>query len=134
VISAAYALGAVAVGLIGWAGTSDAMLLAITTVAGLLSVGAQMCTVSLCATFYATPLRATGVGWSMGWGRLGGIAGPVIGGMLIGAGLATSTLFLLAGGVSLGAALVLLVLGLLMRRAADPAAAETPVHDLAATA
>ncbi|MFE2425261.1 MFS transporter [Streptomyces sp. NPDC059373] len=134
VIGAAYTLGAVAVGLIGWAATSDTMLLVVTFVAGLLSVGAQMCTIPLVAHYYNTPERATGVGWSMGWGRLGGITGPVVGGWLIAAGLATSSLFLLAGGVSLCAALVLFGFSRLKQRAAASAAVSASVKDAASLA
>jgi len=45
-------------------------------VAGLLSIGAQLCTVALIAGFYDTALRATGVGSSVGIGRIGGIVRP----------------------------------------------------------
>lgn len=115
VIAGAYALGAVAIGLIGWASTSSALLLIVAFFAGLLSLGAQLCTVALVATFYDTRQRATGVGWSIGAGRLGGIIGPVLGGVLIAAGVATPILFVLAGAVSLGTGLVLFVFNLVRR-------------------
>ncbi|MDX6315656.1 MAG: transporter, family, 4-hydroxybenzoate transporter [Streptomyces sp.] len=134
VIGSAYAVGAVFVGLIGWATQSDSMLLVVTFVAGLLSVGAQMCTIPLVAHFYNTRERATGVGWSMGWGRLGGITGPVVGGWLIGAGLAASSIFLLAGGVSVCAALVLFGFSRLKLRATAPATVKAPVNDAASLA
>jgi AAHS family 4-hydroxybenzoate transporter-like MFS transporter len=134
VIGAAYALGTVAVALIGLTTKSDTMLLVVTFVAGLLSVGAQMCTIPLVAHYYDTRERATGVGWSMGWGRLGGITGPVVGGWLIGAGLGTSSLFLLAGGVSLCAALVLFGFSRLKRPATASATVSAPVKDAASLA
>jgi AAHS family 4-hydroxybenzoate transporter-like MFS transporter len=92
------------------------MFLATAFAAGFLSIGAQMCMVALCATFYETPLRATGVGWSLGIGRVGAIFGPSIGGMLISAGMVTSTLFLIAGGVSMGAGAAVLAVGWLVLR------------------
>ncbi|MEV7340071.1 MFS transporter [Streptomyces sp. NPDC093544] len=134
VIGAAYTLGAVAVALIGWATTSDSMLLVVTFVAGLLSVGAQMCTIPLIPQFYDTAQRATGVGWSMGWGRLGGITGPVVGGWLIAAKLSTSSIFVLAGGVSLCAAAVLFGFGMLKRGAAGSATVDAPLKDAASPA
>lgn len=42
---------------------------------------------AVAARMYPTEIRSTGVGWAIGIGRLGGIAGPLIGGLLIGWGL-----------------------------------------------
>jgi AAHS family 4-hydroxybenzoate transporter-like MFS transporter len=109
-VSGAYALGAGAIALIGTA-QSDVAFLATTFVAGFLSIGAQMCMVALCATFYETSLRATGVGWSLGIGRIGAVFGPTVGGMLIAAGMSTSALFLVAGAVSLAAGAGVLTFG-----------------------
>jgi len=36
------------------------------------------------ALIYPTSLRANGSGWELGIGRLGSIAGPVVGGILVG--------------------------------------------------
>jgi MFS transporter, AAHS family, 4-hydroxybenzoate transporter len=107
-IALAYGLGALGVALIGLVGHSGVALLAAVFVAGMFTVGAQMCTIGLSASFYDTSLRATGVGWSLGSGRVGAVAGPVIGGVLIAAGLSTPALFLVGGLVSLGCALAVL--------------------------
>jgi benzoate transport len=40
---------------------------------------------AVAARMYPTEFRNTGVGWAMGAGRLGGIVGPMLGGLLIGA-------------------------------------------------
>lgn len=101
VTGTAFVLGGVAIAAIGLAGHSSAALLATTFVAGFLSIGAQMCTVALCAIFYETSLRATGVGWAMGIGRIGGIVGPVLGGFAVSAGTDVPLLFLLTGVASL---------------------------------
>ncbi|MFB6549303.1 MULTISPECIES: MFS transporter [unclassified Streptomyces] len=101
VTGTAFALGAVAIAAIGLSGQSGAALLVTAFVAGFLSIGAQMCTVALCAIFYETSLRATGVGWAMGIGRIGGIVGPVLGGVAVAAGASVPTLFLLTGAASL---------------------------------
>jgi AAHS family 4-hydroxybenzoate transporter-like MFS transporter len=42
-----------------------------------------MCMVSVCAIFYETLLRATGLGATMAAGRIGGIIGPVLGGAVV---------------------------------------------------
>ncbi len=73
---------------------SDAILY----VFGLLGFGIQGGFVGLyavAARMYPTEFRTTGVGWAMGIGRLGGIVGPAVGGILIGMGLSLSTNFLI---------------------------------------
>lgn len=71
---------------------------AILYVFGLLGFGIQGGFVGLyavAARLYPTEFRTTGVGWAMGIGRLGGIVGPAVGGILIGMGLSLSTNFLI---------------------------------------
>ena len=38
---------------------------------------------AVAARVYPTSFRATGVGWAIGIGRLGGIIGPLLGGLLV---------------------------------------------------
>ena len=49
---------------------------------------------SLAARLYPVDIRATGVGWAVGAGRVGAIAGPLVGGLLIGAGLSMASNFI----------------------------------------
>lgn len=73
---------------------SDAILF----ILGLLGFGIQGGFVGLyavAARMYPTEFRTTGVGWSIGIGRLGGIIGPALGGILIGMGLSMSANFLI---------------------------------------
>ncbi len=49
---------------------------------------------AVAARMYPTQFRATGVGYAMGAGRIGGIVGPLLGGVLIGAGLSMATNFI----------------------------------------
>jgi AAHS family 4-hydroxybenzoate transporter-like MFS transporter len=125
----AYALGAIAIACIGLSAGSPAAMLTASAVAGALSIGAQMCVVALGATFYRTALRATGVGWLMGTGRIGAILGPILGGVLIAAGVAGPKLFLVAGAVSLLCALGVFAMGrFVLGRAGGPALAPTPAR------
>jgi AAHS family 4-hydroxybenzoate transporter-like MFS transporter len=110
-ISFGFALGALAIVLIGSSGQSGAWLLTASFAAGVCSLGAQMCTVAYCASFYDTELRATGVGWAIGVGRVGAIVGPVVGGLLVGSGMPTARLFLIVGVMSAGAALAVFGVG-----------------------
>lgn len=117
VISAGYALAAVAVAAVGLAGRSGLSLLITTFLAGFFAIGAQLCTVSLLAIYYDTSLRATGVGWGMGCGRVGGIIGPVVGGWLIAASVSMAAIFAVAGLVCAACAVTVFTLG----RLAPPA-------------
>jgi AAHS family 4-hydroxybenzoate transporter-like MFS transporter len=104
-------LGAAGIALLGQVGHSGLWLLVAALVAGLLTVGAQMCTIGLSATLYDTSLRATGIGWALGSGRVGAVVGPLLGGVLIAAGLSPQALFLVAGLVSVAAALTVSAMG-----------------------
>ena len=76
---------------------------------GLLGFGIQGGFVGLyaaAARMYPTAFRATGVGWAMGAGRLGGIVGPALGGILIGAGLSMTANFLVFAVPALFAGLI----------------------------
>ncbi len=110
-VGLAYGLGAPCVVLLGLASQSGAILLAAAFVAGMFVVGAQMCVIGLSASFYDSYRVSTGVGWALGAGKLGSVVGPLIGGVLIGAGMSMPAMFGIAGMVSLVAALAVLGLG-----------------------
>ncbi len=77
---------------------------------GFCLIGGQNAANALSATFYPTMARSTGVGWALGIGRLGGIAGPAIGGSLLAFGLPPKQIFLCACGPALIAATCTLML------------------------
>ena len=72
-----------------WGTGSAAALLASTFCAGFLVLGIQTGINVVGAMIYPTSLRANGSGWELGIGRLGSIAGPLVGGLLVGLPLAT---------------------------------------------
>src|SRR5262249_44177407 len=51
--------------------------------------GTQFAFNALSAAFYPSLIRSTGVGWAVGIGRIGAIAGPTVGGFIVNAQLAT---------------------------------------------
>jgi len=114
-IAVSYLLGAVGVCLVGFSGYSGPLFLAASLVAGLFTVGAQMCTVGFLAAFYDTHARATGVGWGLGIGRIGAVVGPTIGGVFIGLGMPMPTLFLIAGAMAAIAAVGIVSVGRVWR-------------------
>jgi AAHS family 4-hydroxybenzoate transporter-like MFS transporter len=71
-------------------------LLAITFVTGLLTVGANIVLSAYSATVYPTAIRSTGVGWVIGWGRVGAIAGALFGTALVAAGLGIEQAYMIA--------------------------------------
>lgn len=126
VIAAAFALGAIATALIGQSGQSSTVLYATAFVAGGLCTGAQICTFSLAARLYDTSVRATGVGWAIGIGRVGSFVGPTMGGILVAAGMAPAMLFLIVGATSIGSAAGIWLLGRTSPVPLDSAIRETP--------
>jgi AAHS family 4-hydroxybenzoate transporter-like MFS transporter len=83
--------------------------------AGFCVVGGQIAANALAAGFYPTSVRATGVGWALGIGRVGSIIGPLVGGLLLAAKWSTSAVFMVAAAAALCAALAALSLSRLVR-------------------
>jgi len=67
-------------------------------------VGSQTGANGACGKLYPARMRASGLGWALGIGRLGGIAGPALGGYLLAAGARPPTIFLSCCGFMLIAA------------------------------
>jgi MFS family permease len=47
----------------------------------------------LAARIYPTEMRGTGIGWALGVGRIGAVLGPIVGGLLVGAGVSIAGIF-----------------------------------------
>ncbi len=78
-----YLAGCVFMWLVGSAFSgSVAWLMVMVFCAGFCISGGQKSVIALAAVYYPLNLRSTGVGWALGIGRLGGIAGPLIAGVL----------------------------------------------------
>lgn len=105
-----FLVAAIAISAIGQPGLSLAILLVVVSITGVCIIGGQPAVNAMAATYYPTALRSTGVGWSLGVGRVGSILGPVIGGELIRLNWSTTDLFL---AVSVPAAISAVVLILL---------------------
>ncbi|MBD2764249.1 aromatic acid/H+ symport family MFS transporter [Kocuria sp. cx-455] len=75
-------------------------------VAGVGTLGTQVLIYGFTSNYFTTNARAAGVAWCSGFGRLGGIFGPLIGGWLVAAGLGGAAAFYIFGGVALFGALV----------------------------
>ena len=85
-----------------------ALMILLVAAAGMGTIGTQVLVYGFVSNYYETGSRAAGVAWCAGFGRLGGILGPVIGGLLVAAGLQAETSFLVFAGVALAGALITL--------------------------
>lgn len=71
---------------------------------------------SVSGALYPPAIRATGAGWALGFGRVGQIGGPLIGGTLLGLGWASRDIFLAASGPAACVAIGMATLGWLRHR------------------
>jgi MFS transporter, AAHS family, 4-hydroxybenzoate transporter len=94
-----------AVGAIGQLGHSAVFVTVAIFAAGFCIVGGQIAANALAAGYYPTSVRATGVGWALGIGRVGAIVGPLIGGALLDMKWSAGEVFLTAAAAALCAAL-----------------------------
>lgn len=116
-LAAIYLLAAGFIAAIGLSGGSTTALVVAIFGAGFCVIGGQIGANSLAAKSYPTSIRATGVGWSLGIGRIGSVLGPVIGGMLLSMQWSMRELFLASAVPVLIAAAAALAIGLNARRA-----------------
>lgn len=75
-----------------------------------IGAGSQSGINALSGVAYPPAIRSTGAGWAMGIGRIGTIAGPLLGGLLIKVGLSAHTIFSIACIPAFGAAALLFAL------------------------
>jgi AAHS family 4-hydroxybenzoate transporter-like MFS transporter len=100
-----YFFAVFAVGAIGQLGHSVVLVAMAIFVSGFCVVGGQIGANALAAAFYPTSVRATGIGWALGIGRVGSIAGPLVGGALLALKWSPASVFLSAAAAALFAAL-----------------------------
>lgn len=84
-------------------------------VAGWCVIGGQPGLNALAATYYPTSMRATGVGWGLGFGRLGAIFGPLIGGRLLDLDWSAQQVFVVFAMPAVVSTLVMVGLHVLLR-------------------
>jgi AAHS family 4-hydroxybenzoate transporter-like MFS transporter len=96
VIPIEFAAAALLIALLAFAEGSFAMTLTLTLILSICVSGAQAGLNGLAASFYPTSIRATGLGWASGIGRIGSIIGPTLGGVLLSMQWAPRQIFLAA--------------------------------------
>jgi AAHS family 4-hydroxybenzoate transporter-like MFS transporter len=106
-----YFIAVFAIGAIGQFGHSVTLITMAIFAAGFCIVGGQIAANALAAGFYPTAVRATGVGWALGIGRVGSIVGPLVGGALLTMKWSAGEVFVAAAAAALCAALAAFSLG-----------------------
>ncbi|HSU64857.1 MAG TPA: MFS transporter [Burkholderiales bacterium] len=102
---AMYVASAFVIALIGFCTFSAPALFAVVGLAGIAIVGSQVNLSAYSTTVYPTQIRTTGVGWITGVGRVGAIAGALVGTVFLSAGFALHAQYVIAGVPALLAAL-----------------------------
>lgn len=104
VIGIALAVGAVHVAPLGMVAGTLWLMFSVPFVVGLFVMGAQGQLFNLGTSLYTIGLRATGLGWAVGFGRFGSVIAPPVGGYLVLLGLGTAVYFAFFGALlALGA-------------------------------
>ena len=123
VVAASFSLGAVAIMALTLK-LPLAVLLVIVALVGVGTSGTQTLIYGFVANYFPTRVRGAGVAWCAGFGRIGGVGGPLIGGLLIAAGLSIDTIFFVLAGLALAGILLALLI---------PPAAKISMQDIDAT-
>jgi AAHS family 4-hydroxybenzoate transporter-like MFS transporter len=110
VLTVALAAGASCILAIGLLDPPFALLVALVFGAGI-GVGAQGGINALSGLIYPPSIRATGAGWALGFGRIGGVAGPLLGGALLAHGFSAPQIYAAAAVPAFGAMALMAVLG-----------------------
>jgi AAHS family 4-hydroxybenzoate transporter-like MFS transporter len=110
VVAVSLAGGIFAIAAVGLLNLPYLPLLAVIFLIGCFTVGSMTAINGMTAALYPARVRNTGMGWALGIGRLGGIAGPWLGGALLTLGWPPRAIFLFACVTALVATLSVLML------------------------
>ncbi|WP_028266321.1 MFS transporter [Arthrobacter sp. MA-N2] len=103
---AAAAVAAVALAVLV-AGPPVGIVYVMLVLAGIGTHGTQCLIIAAVASHYPAHLRGTALGWALGVGRIGAVAAPQVGGLLLAAGLGVNSNFLaFAGAAAIAAVLI----------------------------
>jgi MFS transporter, AAHS family, benzoate transport protein len=109
VVAGSFLIGAVSVALLTFA-LPIGLLLLFVAIVGLGTSGTQTLIYGFVANYFRTNVRGAAVAWCAGFGRLGGVGGPLLGGLLVAAGFALNSIFYILAGIAVvGVILTLLV-------------------------
>jgi len=117
VVAILFTLSVPAIAALGLPGQSIGIIAWISTLSGCLGQSVQLALNAASGVIYPTAFRSKAVGWAFAVGRIGSIAGPMVGGLAFGMHLPFAQLFLIAAiPMLLGAMASAVVTWLLARR------------------
>jgi benzoate transport len=93
VIALFFGLAVVAMLVFGNVSMPVALTLVVAAAVGVTVQGAFNGFWALAARMYPAEMRGTGIGWALGVGRIGAVLGPIVGGLLVGAGMTIGAIF-----------------------------------------
>ncbi|MET4135164.1 aromatic acid/H+ symport family MFS transporter [Pseudarthrobacter sp. PvP090] len=96
-------------------GPSVTVVYLMLVLAGVGTHGTQCLIIAAVASHYPGHLRGTALGWALGTGRIGAVAAPQVGGLLLAAGLGVNSNFLAFAGAAAIAAVLLAAVGLKLK-------------------
>jgi MFS transporter, AAHS family, 4-hydroxybenzoate transporter len=85
VLALGYVGGAVFITIAAFSVHDTSILIPAMFLTGFSINGGQPSLNTISGIYYPTAIRATGIGWALGVGRIGAIVGPIVGGILVGA-------------------------------------------------
>lgn len=94
VLATAYGCAAITITVAAISLTNTPVLAIAMFLTGCCINGGQGSLNTISAMFYPTAIRATGIGWALGVGRIGAVIGPAVGGILVGAAFAPTNVVL----------------------------------------
>src|SRR5260370_26595345 len=106
-----YFLGAIFLAVVGVSVSSSALMLSMALGAGLFGFLAQLSVTTITAQLYPSELRASGAWCAFGFGRVGGVAGLLFAGILLGAVMNFATMMAILGSLILITRFPVLCLG-----------------------
>ena len=119
VLAATYLAAAIFIFLIGNAGASIPLLVMTVFASGMGVIGGQTVSNAFTADYYPTAIRATGIGWALGIGRVGSILGPIVGGYLLSYGGSARHVFWAAAAPALVATFAAMAVSIINKKEAS---------------
>jgi AAHS family 4-hydroxybenzoate transporter-like MFS transporter len=117
VLPLSFVIGAMLTAAVGMVGSkAEDVLYCVLFAAGMFAIGTQFCMYAFAAQFYPPEIRATGVGWATGVGRIGAIVGPVLGGLILSLNMTLPLTFVLASLPALIAAIAVFAVGKIVQK------------------
>jgi AAHS family 4-hydroxybenzoate transporter-like MFS transporter len=116
VLAVMLSTGVLVIATVGLANPPHDLLLLAIFLMGCCTVGSMTGINGMTAALYPARVRTTGMGWALGIGRLGGIGGPWLGGVLLSMGAPPRQIFLCACVTALLGTLCVVLLHIVARR------------------